>query len=191
MLVDMVKYYEMLKKHNINIIYSGPIWMDGVECIGTTLRKRLEFDAMPLGASQAVFSVFIEQMNNMLHYSADREVFQDENSEKNQGTGVFILGCENRQYFLQTGNVMKKQQQKMMKERIDYLNTLDKKELRRYYKERIKAENNNPDSMGAGIGLIEIARRASSKIEYSFTELDEENLFFSMYVTIGNTNKEK
>lgn len=57
--------------------------------------------------------------------------------------------------------------------------------MRKYYKERIKAENDNPESRGAGLGLIEIAKRASSKIEYSFTDMDETSSFFTMYVTIG------
>lgn len=187
MLVDMLQYYNLIKDNNINIIYSGPIWSDGVEGIGNTLRKRLEFDDMPLAASQAVFSVFVEQMNNMLHYSAEKEHFS--NTEKGMtldvGSGIFILGSEGKKYFLQTGNMMKRKQKELIQERIDYLNTLDKTQMRKFYKEKIKSDNDNPESKGAGIGLIEIARRASSKIDYTFTEIDEENIFFSMYVTIG------
>ena len=71
-----------------------------------------------------------------------------------------------------------------MKKRIDYLNTLDKQELRKIYREKIRAENDDPDSQGAGIGLIEIARRASSKIEYRFTPLDSGDTFFTLFVTV-------
>lgn len=187
MLVDMLQYYNLVKENNINIIYSGPIWSDGVEGIGNTLRKKLEYEDMPLAASQAVFSVFVEQMNNMLFYSAEKEEFNnaETGTHLDVGSGIFILGAEDKRYFLQTGNKMKQNQKDLIKERIDYLNTLDKTQLRKYYKERIKATDDNAESKGAGIGLIEIARRASSKIEYTFTDIDEENIFFSMYVTIG------
>lgn len=187
MIADMLQYYRMVKDSNINIIYSGPIWSDGVEGIGNTLRKRLEVDELPLSSSQAVFSVFVEQINNMFYYSSEKESFKKSEfgADVNIGAGIFVLGSEGKQYFLQTGNMMKKQQQAMMQERIDYLNTLDKTEMRKFYKEKIKAENNNPESRGAGIGLIEIARRASSPIQYNFTDIDDENTFFSMYVTIG------
>lgn len=187
MINNMYEYYNFVKGNNINIIYNGPIWSDGVEGIGNTLRKRLEIDELPLSASQAVFSVFIEQMNNMLYYSSEKEVFTNSETGKSLdiGAGIFILGSIEKKYFLQTGNIIKKEQQNLIRERIEYLNTLDKAEMRKYYKERIKSENDNPESKGAGLGLIEIARRASSKIEYSFTETDEKYSFFTMYVTIG------
>lgn len=186
MILDMLQYYNMVKEKGLNIIYSGPIWADGVEGLGHTLRKRLEFDALPLSASQAVFSVFVEQMNNMLMYSTDQEVFQEQDGAAlDVSSGVFILGSRNKQYFLQSGNMMDAKQVPAMKARIDFLNTLDKTELRKYYKEQIKAENPNSDSKGAGLGLIEIARRASSKIEYTFDPIAEGQTFFTMFITIG------
>lgn len=186
MILDMVEYYRMVKDKGLNIIYSGPIWADGVEGLGQTLRKRMEFDAVPLSSSQAVFSVFIEQMNNMLMYSTDQQPFhRPDGSEFGVASGVFILGSKGKQYFLQCGNLMAKEHVPAMQERIDFLNTLDKTELRKFYKEQIKTDNPNSESKGAGLGLIEIARRASSKIEYTFEPMDNGQTFFSMFITIG------
>lgn len=186
MMFDMLAYYNMLKEKNVNIIYSGPIWADGVEGIGETLRRRLELDALPLSASQSIFSVFVEQMNNMLMYSAEKQSFCHNGQEPlSVSTGVFILGAQEKKYFLQSGNIMKSENVEDVKERIDYLNTLDKGQLRKYYKEQIKAENKNPESKGAGLGLIEIARRANSPIEYEFISLEDGQTFFAMYVEIG------
>lgn len=186
MMFDMLEYYRMLKSNNVNIIYSGPIWADGVEGIGGTLRKRLELDALPLSASQSVFSVFVEQMNNMLMYSTEKQRFHAaEEDAFGVSTGVFILGAQDKKYFLQSGNLMRTESVERMRQRIDYLNTLDKPQLRKYYKEQIKIENKNPDSKGAGLGLIEIARRASSKIKYEFTPMEDGQTFFAMYVEIG------
>lgn len=183
---DMLAYYNMLRSNNVNIIYSGPIWADGVEGIGGTLRKRLELDALPLSASQSVFSVFVEQMNNMLMYSTDKQRFRSDNQNGlTVSSGVFILGVQGKKYFLQSGNLMKNESVDLIRERIDYLNTLDKVQMRKYYKEQMKAENKNPESRGAGLGLIEIARRASSKISYEFTPMEDGQAFFAMYVEIG------
>lgn len=184
MMFDMLNYYNMLKANDINIIYSGPIWADGVEGIGGTLRKRLELDALPFSASQSVFSVFIEQMNNMLMYSTEKQQFSNP-EQTGVSTGVFILGAQGKKYFLQSGNVMKSENVVPIQEKIDYLNELDKVQLRKYYREQLKEENKNPESKGAGLGLIEIARRASSKIQYQFIPLEPGQTFFAMYVEIG------
>lgn len=184
--MDMLKYYNMIKQENINIIYSGPIWSNGIEGIAATLKRRLEFDDLPLSASQAIFSVFIEQMTNMLMYSAEKEIFSNaKNEELEISKGVFMLGEQNKTYFIQSGNMVQKENAELLKNKIDYLNTLDKAALRKYYKEQLKNENANPESRGAGLGLIEIARRATSKIEYTFTPLENDMLFFTIFVTIA------
>jgi hypothetical protein len=186
MIQDMLSYYNMLHNSNINIIYSGPIWSDGIEGIGGTLRKCFEFDDLPLSAAQSVFSVFVEQMNNILMYSTDKD-FSAAEGDKACGAskGVFILGSKDRSYFLQSGNVMKNENVELIRSRLEFLNSLDKAALRKYYKEQMRSADDNSESRGGGLGLIEIARRASSKIEYSFTPLGEGLTFFSMFVTIS------
>lgn len=186
MIFDMPKYYNMLSDQDIDMIYCGPLWADGIEQIAITIRQRLKLDGLSLSTTQthAVFSVFVEQLNNMLMYSEDKTCKTAEKSTE-ESKGIFILGVKNDSYFIQSGNVIKSENVTDLKERIDYINTLDKEQLRQYYKKEIKSDNTNPNSKGGGLGLIEIARRASSKIEYSFDPQGEEKSFFSMCVTVG------
>jgi hypothetical protein len=179
---NILEYSKLLAEHNISIIYSGPLWAEGIEGLADFLQKRLDMDDMPLSESQAVFSVFVEQMNNMLLYSVEKE--KHEYPEAETSSGIFVLGTQDKSYYVQTGNVIKNSSAGLLKERIDFLNTLDKKELRQFYKEQMKTENNNPESKGAGLGLTEIARRATSKIEYEFMPYSEGLSYFTMYVTV-------
>ncbi|MDR2922433.1 MAG: SiaB family protein kinase [Treponema sp.] len=182
---NILEYSKLLAKHNIRIIYSGPLWAEGINGMAEFLQKRLDMDNMPLSASQAVFSIFVEQMNNMLMYSAEKEMHEShETGISEMSSGIFVLGSQDKSYYIQTGNVIKNGSVGILKERIDFLNTLDKKELRQFYKEQIKTENDNPESKGAGLGLTEIARRATSKIEYEFIPYGEGLSYFTMYVTV-------
>jgi hypothetical protein len=184
MKVDILQYSKMLADNQINIIYNGPIWPDKLENFADILQRQFDFDKLPLNISQSVFSVFIEQLNNMIMYSAEKENidYHDKNMEVSKGT--FILGAQDKTYYVQTGNAMKNSNVELLKKRIDYLNTLDKKELRQYYKQQIHGEDDNPESKGGGIGLIEIARRSSSGIEYEITPLGDDLSYFTMYVVI-------
>jgi hypothetical protein len=182
---NTLEYSKILAENNIGIIYSGPLWADGIDGMAEFLQRRLDIDDMPLNASQAVFSVFVEQMNNMLMYSAEKQCREQQDAANREASkGIFVLGNHDKSYFIQTGNVIKNSSVELLMGRIDHLNTLDKKELRQLYKEQMKAENDNPESKGAGIGLTEIARRATSKIEYEFTPYAEDLSYFAMYVTI-------
>ena len=185
MKLNLYQYNQMLMDNHISVIYSGPIWTGGIDGMAEMLQRRLDFDDISFNASQCVFSVFVEQMNNMLMYSAEKEYFErSDNSYTAVSKGLFVLGIRDKTYFIQTGNVVTDSSAEFLKNRIDHLNTLDKKEMRQYFKERAKADNDNPESKGAGLGLIEIARRATSRIEYEFTPYGDGLSYFSMHVTI-------
>jgi len=189
--LNIRQYNEMLDSKSIKVIYSGPVWSSGIDGVAEMLLKRLEFDDTPLNASQSVFSIFVEQMNNIMMYSADKEhkiSSQGDSSEVSKG--IFILGIRDANYFIQCGNVVTEYSAKILKARIDYLNTLDKKGLRQFYKQQIHAENDNPESKGAGIGLIEIARRASAPIEYELEPYSNDLQYFTMYITVQQGGNE-
>jgi hypothetical protein len=182
---DVREYSKMLDDNRIHLIYSGPIWPDGVDGIAEMLLKRLELEEMPLCASQSVFSIFVEQVNNMLMYSADKEHRStQEGKQVELSKGIFIVGLQDKTYFIQSGNLVTDLNAELLKKRIDHLNTMDKQELRQFYKQQIHAEDNNPSSKGAGIGLIEIARRASGPIEYKFEQHSDGLKYFTTYVTV-------
>ena len=179
------QYSQMLDDNNISVLYSGPIWASGIEGLAEMMQHRLNYNDASFKSSQCVFSVFVEQMNNMLMYSAEKECYEHPSGKKSEASkGIFILGIHDNSYFIQTRNMIANSGIEALKQRIDFINAMDKKELRQHYKERVKIDNNNPESKGAGLGLIEIARRSSSKIEYTFTPYNDDLSYFSLYVTI-------
>ena len=50
-------------------------------------------------------------------------------------------------------------------------------------KEQLRAEPEE-GSKGAGLGFMEIARRASKPLEFDFTEIDANHAFFALKATI-------
>ena len=184
MVLNMLEHTNLLRELNINISYNGPMWDDGIKGIAEMVKTSLSNDDLPRQASKIIFSVFVEQITNMLMYSAEKEKYGDDGSEE-ISRGMLVLGNKNKTYFIQTGNAIKSKSVELIKNRIEHLNSLDKKELRQYHKEKMRGENDNPESKGAGLGLIEIARRASAPIKYSFEPIDDNSSYFSMYVEIG------
>ena len=186
MKLNIEQYNEMLDQNNVRVIYSGPIWSEGIDGMAEMMRKRLEFDDVPYNASKSVFSIFVEQINNMMMYSADKEMkSSEENGKKEISKGIFVLGIQGDTYFIQTGNLVTDYSAGILKKRIDHLNSLDKKQLRQYHKERLNSNNDNLESQGAGIGLIEIVRRADAPIEYTLKPRGDNLQYFTMYLTVS------
>ncbi len=181
----LYEFYNLVSEKSITISYCGPIVQAGVEGIALTLRKRLEADEIGFSATQSIFSIFIEQMQNMLNYSADRQTAVDEraHTEVEVTHGIFVLGSHENKYFINCGNLVCKSEIERLTSKIEYINSLNKDELKQYYRKK-RREENEPTSKGAGLGFIEIARRSNYPMAYEFVEIDEEHSFFSLYVTV-------
>jgi len=179
----MREYVGKLKENNISISYTGPLWECSIKGIAEMVKTSLSNDDLPINASKSIFSVFIEQVTNLLMYSAEKKSYGQAGDEAS--AGMLLLGHKGTTYFVQTGNAIKKESVELIRGRIDHLNSLDKQELRQYYKETLRGENLNPESKGAGLGFIEIARRTTAPIQYKFEPYDENLSYFSMYVEIG------
>jgi len=189
-MLDMSKYNEVVKKLNIKVIYSGPMWDDGVKGLAEMVRTHLSHDQLSGNASKAIFSVFIEQVTNILMYSAEKEQYTQppDYEPVDISIGTVIMGNKmdaRNTFFVQTKNAIKNENIDFLRERLDYLNSLDKKELRQFYKDMVRSDENiHPESQGAGLGLIEIARRATAPVSYSFEPISEGLSFFTLYVEI-------
>lgn len=187
MTFNMQECDELIKRHDIDIIYSGPMWQDGIKGIAEMVRNHLSHDKLPENSAKKVFSVFIEQLTNVLMYSAEKENYAMPGEEAVEvSTGMLVLGQKGSKYFIQTGNVIRRERMTFIKDSIDHINSLDKQGLREFYRERLSAVNDNAESKGAGLGLIEVARRATAPIGYSFKPMDENSVYFTLYVEVGH-----
>lgn len=181
-------YHTMFEQDGINTVYSGPLWQEGIERLAEMLQAKLRHDELTPAVSQSIFSIFVEQMHNMLMHSAKADPAFSDAPGGRAANGTFILGARGRGYFIRTGNVIAREKVAGIRDQIDYLNSLDAAALRKHYRERMRGDNPNPGSKGAGLGMIEIARRASSKLEYEFSDYGEGFSLFEMHVTIGEAD---
>jgi hypothetical protein len=148
--------------------------------------KGMEFKLQNLGVEnrtiRSIFEILIEMMQNILNYSYDSNLIKDSIYESD---GIVTIGYnkEINKYFVLSGNRISFEQKEKISNQIDFLNQLSKEELRVLYKEKRK-DRRDSHNRGAGLGLIDLARKSSEKIEYAFYDGHEKTLFFSLKVTI-------
>ena len=176
--------YQDLKMNSIIFCYSGPIAQSSIEGVGWTLRRNLEVEEVGNTATLSVFSIFIEQVQNILNYSAEK-LGNAEEMESELRVGIVVIGREeNQDFYIYCGNRVFNTDIPNLTERIEEVRNLSKDELKAMYKERRRMEP-EPGSKGAGLGLIEMARKAGRPLEYSFVDIDEQFSFFCIKVVVG------
>lgn len=174
----LYSFYEELKREGVIFCFSGPTSQSVVEGIGKVLKRKMELEDAGMTTIQRVFSIFVEQMQNIVNYSIERTPPETENGDELRH-GMIIVGRDERGFYIICGNKVHTEQSEKMLARIEHLQTLSKQELKEYYKSMRRMDPDS-DSKGAGLGFIEMFRRASEPLECHATPIDAETVFFSV-----------
>ncbi|MGQ9370660.1 SiaB family protein kinase [Azospirillum sp. ST 5-10] len=170
-----------LDSKGIIFSFSGYLSEGILFSLGEALREKMTLEDADGPTVRRVFSVFVEQMQNIIRYSAEKIVGGGGGVELS--AGMATIGMEKKTFFIVCGNTLRNADVPALRKRLDFLRDLDKDAIKAHYREQLR-EAPDEGSRGATIGLIEIVRRASEPIEYDFTELDDEKSFFCLKVRI-------
>lgn len=176
-------YCSSLTSRGIIFSYSGYVSEDLLEALGETINRKMRLDDTDTSTANRVFGVFVEQVQNVIRYSAEREELQEPDERFELSSGVITIGREGEKFFIVCGNMVLQRDVDRLRTRLLQLQTLGRDELKALYKEKLRAAP-EPTSKGASIGLVEIARKASEPLSFDFLEVDDEYVFFFLKALI-------
>ena len=120
-------------------------------------------------------------MQNISRYSA--EGVPGHAADPELRFGVVAIGRVSEEFFVVSGNLVHKNDVPRIRSNLQILRESDRSELKALYKAKLR-DGPDPESKGASIGLIEIARRANRPLEFDFIDVDEDRAFFVLKATI-------
>lgn len=168
-----------LQKNGIMFCYSGYITEDVLSGIGNAIKQKLEHESTDKRTSRSLFSIFVEQVQNVIRYSAEGEPKDASNNAKELRYGVLTVGRKDNKYFVSCGNLVLNEDVERLNTSLHYIQNLDSEGLKSLYKKTLKGDT--PEgSKGAGVGFIDIARRAKFGFEFDFTNVDELHSYFCL-----------
>jgi hypothetical protein len=91
---------------------------------------------------------------------------------------------QGEKFLVRAGNLVLNDDIGDLKFKIDRVNQLDYEALKSLYEEVINKESSEADT-GAGLGLITMAIRTDSDIEYDFHAVNSDYSFFEMQITLN------
>ena len=173
---DVFELRNELQQRNTLFAYAGFVSESLMFSLGEAVKQQLAAQQAERAVVKRVFSVFVEQAQNIIRYSEEKE-FEADPDQSRMSNGVIALGIEEGSFFVICGNAIKSAEVEKLRSRLEHVVTLDEADLRAHYKAKLR-EDPEEQSEGATIGLLEIARRASKPLEFGFHEMDETRQFF-------------
>jgi hypothetical protein len=174
-------FYNMMEDGNIMLSFKGEVTSDLLTSILQIMESKMEvLDESPK-IKKKVYNILVECLQNLYHHIDEDDAL----TAANEKSALFMIRkSDDGDYSIMTGNYIANENVNHLKSRLDKINSMDKEELKDYYKEVL---NNGEMSAkgGGGLGMIDIARKSGKKLDYSFINVDKHFSFFSLIVNIA------
>ncbi|RLD51993.1 MAG: hypothetical protein DRI94_04480, partial [Bacteroidetes bacterium] len=174
--------FESIQGNTMEYTYRGSFTTKVTDTILSLTESNLENENVEKKIRKRVFFIIVEGLQNVTrHQSAS------ESDELAGYPGLFVVQYKPDGYYITTGNLIRSSNEDNIKNLIDKINKLDKDELKKYSLEKLD-EGEFSEKGGAGLGLIEIARKSGNKLVYAFDKINDQFSFFYMHSKIIDFN---
>jgi len=177
---NTLAYYAKMREEGVVMAYNGPISQSILLDLGSNLKNKFGQDSTIF--TRRIFSIFIELAQNILHHSEERLFSMSENKEI--GMGMLLVRKVGNYYVLSSANLAKQEAAERIKNKCDYINSLNKDELKQFYKEQRQKPHEEGKS-GGNIGLLDMARKSGNPLGVDLKVVDNGFAFMVLKVTLA------
>ncbi len=170
--------YDEMLSNGFSLVYFGEFSHEITKMFTSMAETDMEKNSEERSVQRRVYHVMVETLQNMNKHSDDLK------DDASVGGGMFIIGKKNDVYYVITSNKVKREHKENLEMALNTVNNATLEELKDMYKKQIK-EGRISEKGGAGLGLIDIARKTEEPLEYQFLQLDQDSFFFILKVEIN------
>lgn len=168
---------------NLNYIYRGTFTQNITDNILLLTEANLNSKGENSKLRKRIYSIMVECLQNVTRH-------QDDNiNEISDQPGVFVIQKKENIYYITTGNVIENNKIEIVKGLLEKINGFEPDQLKEYYKE-VLLQGEFSEKGGAGLGLIEMARKSGNKLSYDFKLINDKFSYFYLHSGISYVGDE-
>jgi hypothetical protein len=168
------KIREKMMNERLMFVYRGVITNENSIPLLLLLEKEMEDSEFGFVGRKRLFMFVLESLQNVSRHSEHKET---------ANMSLVVYSKHSGGYTVTTGNVMPTVHIENLKHRLDEINNLQVGEIRTVYRQML-SNSEFSSKGGAGLGLIEMAKKTGNKLDYDFVKLDNENSYFILSKTV-------
>jgi len=178
---EVYKFYQRMEDERIILSFKGEFTAELLTSFLNILESKMIELKINNSKKKRVFNVLIECFQNLYHHIEITD-YNDDVLEIKKSALVIVKHYDG-DFIVRTGNYIESLKINDLKRKLAMVNSLDSDELRGLYQMKL-ANDPRTDKGTAGLGLIDIARKSKSKLDYEFIEIDDFSSFFCLKVII-------
>ncbi len=183
--LNLYDIYRNMEKEEIILSFKGDVTKELLSSVYQIMEMRIENDNEDIRRKKKFYSVLVECLQNMYHHMESLQIANGDLGSEYAGGAIFIIakGREGS-YRVYTGNFILNANAELLKGKIDRINAMNPVELKAHYLETLGSTELS-DKGGAGLGMIEIARKSGGRMQYDFEKISDVLSFFTLSVVVN------
>ena len=178
---EALEIHEYMNEKNIIMSFMGELTHQVTTSLLKNLKDSMTIANVDLITQKRLYGIIVECLDNISkHWIAL-------NIQKVMGRSsppIFMLSKRDNYYYIVTGNHVANSQVDPLIQKIELVNSLDKKGLQDFYR-HILAKESPPDRDNAGLGIIDIVLKSGNKLEYEFRPVTTDVSFYVVQARIS------
>lgn len=167
--------YDMFADERVVFTYRGNMSEHITDSILSISENTLQEHTSLAPSNKKVSFLLVECFQNLLRHGDVAGGHGDENA-------MFSFRSFDNAFYINSINAIIDEDRARLKDMVERVNQLDKEGLTRLYRERLSTSTIS-EKGGAGLGLIELARKSGQAIRYSFTHEHDGHVNFHNQVS--------
>jgi len=172
--MDLYDLKEQFDTSGTLLCFNGLFYHGIIEEIGNAMRNHIAQESSAKESLMDVFAVYIELVQNISNYITLRGI-----TGLAEASSTVAIARNSGKYVVSSGNIILHTDVDAVCMRVDEVNAMSRDEIKTQYRKQMRRDV-APNALGAGLGLLEIAKRSSAKMTYVVREMNSVNKFFTL-----------
>jgi hypothetical protein len=165
---------DKMMKERLMFAYRGVVTNENSIPLLMLLEKEMEDAEFGFMGRKRLFMFVLESLQNISRH-ASGDSYSD--------MSLVVYSKTDPGYTVTTGNVVTVEGSAILREKLEQINRLDANELREVYRQMLSTAKFSSKG-GAGLGLIEMAKKTGNKLDFDFVPLDKDYSYFVLSKTV-------
>ena len=168
-----------LSDEHLMFAYRGEITEINSAGLLTLLEREMEFSEFSMVGRKRLFMFVLENLQNIIRHGV---------AKSDEVTSLVLYSKTAEGYTVCTGNALKKSEVKGLRKNLENIRNLDPEKIRDVYRTMLQ-DSIIGNKGGAGLGLMEMARKTGNRLDYDFLPFDDKYSYFILSKTVDAGGK--
>lgn len=174
---QVLALYESFAGDRLTFLYSGSFHDDHTARLIALVEEYLEGEGAPRVMRGRLAFIMVEAYQNIVrHRSLGAEV--------GVGRSLFLLRSRGNVHEVTAMNAVGEEDERRLSAALQRLSDMDHQEMKRSFLKGLQSDARTTRG-GAGLGLLEMARRSGNPLRHSFTPIGDGRALFGLQVLVG------